>query len=84
MIGLDPTSMFIRDSDLYWKWRKIGDDHLADWESGKSVYNILHDDFHARYIFIDTKRNPDIANFMRDNPVYFRESLMITSLSFLK
>lgn len=68
VVGLDPTFMFIDNPDLYWKWRKITDDDSEKWESPEKIHRILRDDFHAKFLFIDSDRNEKIYDYLVNSP----------------
>ena len=60
IVGLDPTFMYIHNQDLYWKWRTVVDDADQKWGSMVEVKNTMQQDFHARYVFIEKDRNPNL------------------------
>lgn len=64
MAGLDPTFMYLNDSDLYHKW--------ADITLGKryqAMYSIIKNDFGAEYVLAG-KDHPDLIRNL-DNNFYF-------------
>lgn len=64
IVGLDPTFMYINDSQLYWQWRIIADDDNAQWESAVQVKGIISEDLNAKFIIIDRDRNPNIVDYL--------------------
>lgn len=60
IVGLDPTFMYLHNQELYWQWRKVVDDADQKWESGEQVYQIVKQEFHARFVFIEKNRNPNL------------------------
>lgn len=71
MAGMDPTFMYIKEPDKYWKWRIIADDDPTSWENVDEIYRYIKDDLQSRYIFIETERNPNIIVFLDQNPQIF-------------
>ncbi len=65
IIGMDPTFMYVKNKDLYWKWRAVTEHDREAWENDKA-YRIIHDDFGARYIFIEHERNENLMTFLRE------------------
>jgi hypothetical protein len=65
IIGMDPTFMYVKNKDLYWKWRAVTEHDRDAWIDNKA-YKIITEDFHARYIFIEHDRNKNFLGFLRE------------------
>lgn len=59
--GLDPTFLYNKNQELYWKW--------ADITTGKQKDNLIHiigRDFNARFVFIENDHKDMIENIRAD------------------
>jgi hypothetical protein len=63
VIKIDPTSLYLEDQDLYWKWRKVSDDRVEEFAEG-ALYSIVKNDFRASYLFLENNRNPKLREFL--------------------
>jgi hypothetical protein len=61
IVGLDPTFMYRYNSDLYWKWANIT---LGKYDG--DVYETIANDFHARFVFIDSNHGYLKTRFLAD------------------
>ncbi len=70
LVGMDPTFMYIHNPDLYWKWRAIADDQPDDgnWGTPERMSEIFKRDFDAKFVFVDSSRNPNIYNRLKAEP----------------
>ena len=64
IVGLDPTFMYLYDQNLYAKWVDI-----TRGQRYKDLYNIVKDDFKAKYIFATIDHQDMIRSL--DNNFYF-------------
>lgn len=71
VIGLDPTFNYLYDQEKYGLWRTISDDDPDKWGSGEYVHTILIDQFRAKYIFVDSERNPNLSLLLSNQPQLF-------------
>ncbi len=66
IVGLDPTFMYLQNQELYWQWRKVVDDADKKWESAEDVYQIVKNDFSAKFIFIQNDRNSNLKTLLEE------------------
>ncbi|MDO8669472.1 MAG: hypothetical protein Q7K65_04220 [Candidatus Buchananbacteria bacterium] len=64
LVGLDPTFMYLFDQDLYHKWADV-----TQGKRYKEIYDIIKNDFKAKYIIATTDHRDMIRNL--DNNFYF-------------
>ena len=71
--GIDPTFLYAYNTNLYWEFHFIskdefGDSTCSDFEcssSGvKNIYSALKDDFKAKYVLVEKRRNPNFFQAM--------------------
>jgi magnesium-transporting ATPase (P-type) len=65
--GMDPTFLYLQDPDKYWAWRKIADDNPDDWTDPAQIYDIIKNQLHSKFVFVESNRNSDLPNFIDDN-----------------
>lgn len=59
--GLDPTFMYNANQDLYWKWV-----HITTGKKSDELLGVIHGDFNARFVFIDSDHDAMRKNIIRD------------------
>ncbi|MFH1425908.1 MAG: hypothetical protein ABIG66_00530 [Candidatus Kerfeldbacteria bacterium] len=61
IVGLDPTFMYNYDQELYWEWVDI-----TKGEQTKNLYEIIGDDFNARFVVIENDHTAMMNNVIAD------------------
>ena len=71
--GMDPIFQYEYGPELYWKFHHISIDEYGDLTCGETVcgpsnvediYKVLKEDFKARYVFVEKRRNPNLLAFL--------------------
>ena len=77
--GMDPIFQFKYNPELYWKFHYLSIDEVSDYtcrafpctrEGLVDTYNVLVNDFHARYVFVEKDRNPAFLAYLETDPRY--------------
>lgn len=63
--GMDPIFQYDYDPGLYRKFHNISKDSVGELKN--DAYKIFSDDFKARYIFIEKRRNPKLLEFLEND-----------------
>ncbi len=75
--GMDPIFQYAYSPDLYWKFHHISKDEATDQTCGdlecrpenqKDTYAVLKEDFNAKYVFVEKRRNPIFCQFLTIDP----------------
>ncbi|HLD21364.1 MAG TPA: hypothetical protein VJB65_00520 [Patescibacteria group bacterium] len=61
IVGLDPTFMYTYDKELYWKWV-----HITTGEQTEQLFEMIQNDFHARFVFVDRDHTSMYQNLIND------------------
>ena len=82
--GLDPIFQYDYDPGLYWEYHFLSkgitdeftcNDKNCSPEGRKETYKALMEDFNAKYIFIEQRRNPDLYSLLESDPRFKKEFL---------
>lgn len=74
--GMDPIFQYDYSPKLYWKFHHISIDEYGDLTCGETVcgpsnaediYKVLKEDFKARYVFVEKRRNPNLLAFLNSD-----------------
>lgn len=67
--GMDPTFMYLYNQTLYQEWYDISTDKPTD--SG-ALREVLVNNFHAKYLFLENMKNPKLKNLADTNSNIFK------------
>lgn len=62
LVGMDPTYFYIYDRALWEKWMRSRTGRAKD------TYDIIKNDFHAKWVFSTTRKNHDFINYAATEP----------------
>lgn len=62
IVGLDPTFMYVKDEDKYWKWVNITTGKESD-----NLYDIITKDFQNATVFLEKDHSAMDLNFQQDS-----------------
>ena len=77
--GLDPIFNYAHDPQLYWKYHYLVEDNEVvllgktcgapecTAEMLEDTRTVLQKDFHARFIVLDKRQNPNLLTFLKNN-----------------
>lgn len=74
--GMDPIFLFAHDQSLYWKTHFYAIDQAGPFTCGKirceageteSTYNVLVNDFHASYVFVEPLRSSKLYQYLQSD-----------------
>ncbi|HKJ02044.1 MAG TPA: hypothetical protein VJ997_06300, partial [Longimicrobiales bacterium] len=77
--GMDPIFQFARSPALYWEFHHLSTDAVAEAtcpapvcsaENARDSYVVLRDDFDARWVLVEPRRNPRLAVYLFNDPRY--------------
>lgn len=70
-IKFDPSALYIDDDELYWNWRKISNDDVAQM-SIEEIYTIVKIHASSSYIFLNANSS-QLRNKLESGQEYFQE-----------
>lgn len=82
--GLDPIFQYDYNPGLYWKYHFLSkgitdeftcSDKDCSPEGRKETYKALTEDFNAKYVFIEQRRNPDLYSLLEQDPRFEKKFL---------
>lgn len=79
LVKFDPSSLFIDDPELYWKWRRISEDDVEGLSS-EEIYNITKVQAQSSYLLMDNS-NFRLSEKLRSNNALFSEVYSDSNLS---
>lgn len=77
--GMDPIFQYARDPELYWEFHHISTDAspaatcpapVCPEESLRDTHAVLGEDFGARWIVVEPRRNPRLSLYLLNDPRY--------------
>lgn len=68
IVGLDPTFMYLQNPEQYLFYKAMANESTL---SASAIHERLTDTFHAQYIFLENKRNPQLKKTLDTSPAYF-------------
>lgn len=69
VIGFDPTSLFIDDSDKYFHWSRISADEVNNFQDSHKFWEIISNVFNANYLVIENERNPKLKLLLETDQI---------------
>jgi hypothetical protein len=73
IVGMDPTFMYLLDTEKYWLWRHLSDDQLLscprpdcfnNLKATQTPYAVIKKVFGSNYVFLENRRNPNLKNYL--------------------
>jgi len=77
--GMDPIFQYDRSPDLYWEFHHLSTDAMAPvtcpeptcTEANiRDTHTVLEDDFGARWVLVEPRRNPRLSLYLLNDPRY--------------
>jgi hypothetical protein len=77
--GMDPIFQYARDPALYWEFHHLSSDAFPEAtcpapecspENARDTHTVLREDFGARWIVVEPRRNPRLSLYLLNDPRY--------------
>ena len=80
--GMDPIFQYAYSPELYWEFHHISTDEYGDLtcdeiscdkSNVQDIYSVLKNDFRAKYVFVEKRRNPNFHRWLELEPRFEKQ-----------